>query len=338
MMLPEAKLMTRAQAPVIDVSALFGDTPGVRQDLAHRIATVCREIGFFYIVNHGVPAASVAAMFDAAAEFFALPFEAKMEVSITLSRDYRGYLPIRMIGDGAELKGNLYESFHVWPDCRREAGTESPARRARGPNQWPRRMPALENLMLGYAAHMNRLAVELARILALGLDLAEDAFLRFFTDPIALLRFLHYPPQEADSNGRLGLRPHTDAGAFAILAQDDIGGLEILGRDGEWIAVPPVADSFVINLGEMMKIWSDGIFTATPHRVINRYGDERYSIPFFYYADFDAPLRAIVRNPAPTDEPLFYTSIARDEPITAGEHLARIHRKIWPNAELQRII
>lgn len=163
--------------------------------------------------------------------------------------------------------------------------------------------------------------------------------MQFFTDPIAMLRFLHYPAQEPTATeDRMGLRPHTDAGAFTILAQDDIGGLEILGRDGEWVAVPPVKDSFVINLGEMMKVWTDATLMATPHRVINRQGKQRYSIPFFYYADFDAALRPILRNPDPANEPLFHSSIARDEAITAGEHLARIHRRIWPSADVQRVI
>ncbi|HYC46431.1 MAG TPA: 2OG-Fe(II) oxygenase family protein [Burkholderiales bacterium] len=335
MTLPEAHALASAQAPVLDFSAISA-APAGRKALAREIADVCRDIGFFYIVEHGIPGESVRSMFAAAERFFALALDAKMELSLTRSRDYRGYLPLRMIGEGAGLKGNLYESFMVWPDLKREGAARG--RQPRSPNVWPRELPELEALMLGYAAEVNRVAVELARLFALGLDLPEDSFLQFLNDPIALLRFLHYPPQApTDFDGSMGLRPHTDAGAFTILAQDSVGGLEILGRDGAWIAVPPIAGSFVVNLGEMMKVWTDGIFTSTPHRVINRYGHERYSIPFFYYADYDAPLKPVIRNPAHSSAPEFYTSIGVDAPATAGEHLARIHRTIWPSADVQQI-
>ena len=327
--------MARAEAPVIDVSALSADY-AARKGLALEIAQVCRDVGFFYIANHGVPREMVKSMFSAAERFFRLPLESRMALSLARSHDYRGYLPIRMIGEGAGLKGNLYESFMVWPDLHR-AGPRG--RQSHSPNVWPAEMPELEALMLGYANAVNRVAIGLSKLFALGLDLPEETFLAFFKDPIVLLRFLHYPPQApTDFDDRMGLRPHTDAGAFTILAQDSLGGLEILGRDGEWIAVPPVEGTFVVNLGEMMKVWTDGIFASTPHRVINRHGKERYSIPFFYYADYDAPLKAVIKNRERAALPEFYTSIGQDGPEIAGEHLARIHRKIWPSATSQQTI
>ena len=336
MTLPQAKALARAEAPLIDFSnATRSGT--ARRSLARELAQVCGEVGFFYIANHGVPADAVKRMFGDAVEFFALPLESRMALSLAKSTDYRGYLPLRMIGEGAGLRGNLYDSFMVWPDLARDGAPRG--RQSRSPNVWPREMPGLERTMLDYADHVNAVAIELAKLLALGLGLPEQTFLDFFRDPIVLLRFLHSPPQApTDFGDHMGLRPHTDAGAFTILAQDDTGGLEILGRDDEWIAVPPVEDAFVVNLGEMMKVWTDGIFTSTPHRVINRYGRERYSIPFFYYADYDAPLKPVIANPSRTSAPEFYTSIASDGPATAGEHLARIHRKIWPSADVQQTI
>ena len=337
MVLPQAKQLSASQAPVIDLSPLGDGTIGGREVLAHRIVEACRDIGFFYIVNHGVPPDLVKSMFASAEEFFSLPLEEKMEISMTLSRDYRGYMPIRMIGDGAGLKGSLYESFHMWPDCSSQAVINAGSVRSKSPNVWPRRMPQLQGTMLAYAGQIDRIAVELATLFALGLDLPAGAFLKFFTDPIVLLRFLHYPAQEpTDFEDRISLRPHTDSGGFTVLAQDNLGGLEIQTRGGEWIAVPPVQDSFVINLGEMMKVWSDGMLMATPHRVVNRQGRPRYSIPFFYYADADAPLQPIIKNPNLGNEPVFHSSLALNEEITAGEHLARMHRKIWPSADVQQ--
>jgi hypothetical protein len=163
MTLPQAKAMLRTEAPVIDLSPLQGGPPA-RNALAREIAGVCREVGFFYVINHGVPSESVRSMFEHAERFFSLPSESKDAIAMSRSRDYRGYLPIRMIGEGAGLKGNLYESFHVWPDCRREGA--APGRQPRSANVWPREMPQLEQAMLGYGMEVNRLAVELARIFA----------------------------------------------------------------------------------------------------------------------------------------------------------------------------
>src|ERR1044072_88884 len=110
------------------------------------------------------------------------------------------------------------------------------------------------------------------------------------------LLLLHYPAQQPDADGKyLGARAHTDTNAFTILAQDNNGGLEVRNRDNEWVAVPPIDGTLVVNVGEVLKVWSDGIFSSTLHRVINRSGRRRYSIPFFMYPSYDAlihPLRS----------------------------------------------
>ena len=96
-----------------------------------------------------------------------------------------------------------------------------------------------------------------------------------------MLKLNHYPPQENPTEvGNIGVVPHTDSGGFTILWQDDNVGLEIQSKSGEWVLAPPIAETFVINIGNTMKIWMDGEFSSTPHRVINRSGVNRYSILF----------------------------------------------------------
>jgi len=106
---------------------------------------------------------------------------------------------------------------------------------------------------------------------------------------------------------------HTNA--FTILAQDANGGLEIRNRDGEWVAVPPIEGTLVVNVGEVLKVWSDGIFSSTLHRVINRSGRRRYSIPFFMYPSYDALIQLLLRNPDPTNvaPENLHTSMPRDD-------------------------
>ncbi len=117
-------------------------------------------------------------------------------------------------------------------------------------------------------------------------DLRAGALKQYFKKDMNSLRLLHYPPQKPDEDGvHLGARAHTDTNAFTILAQDDNGGLEIRNRDNEWVAVPPIAGTFVVNVGEVLKVWSDGIFSSTLHRVINRSGRERYLDPVLHVSE-----------------------------------------------------
>jgi isopenicillin N synthase-like dioxygenase len=206
-----------------------------------------------------------------------------------------------------------------------------------GPNQWPSALPELRIAMSDYYRTLSGIAHDLLKIFALGLDLPEDSFSRHFKKPMNQFRVMHYPPQEpTDTSGHVGVRPHTDAGAFTLLYQDPVGGLEILSLDGDWILVPPVPESFVVNIGEMMKVWTDGVFAATPHRVINRSGQERYSMPFFANPDYDAVIAPILKNPAAKDHPHFATSVDRSRPTTSGEILHRVWSRIWPTSRVQR--
>jgi isopenicillin N synthase-like dioxygenase len=137
---------------------------------------------------------------------------------------------------------------------------------------------------------------------------------------------------------RFGTRPHTDNGVFTLLAQDDTGGLEIMDRTGAWVGVPPLADSFVINLGEMMKVWSNGRFLATPHRVINSYGKERYSIPFFMNPNYDTIIKPILGTRAASATPSFHTTVDPDAKDSCGEILTRLYHRIWPSRDRQQTV
>jgi len=321
---------------VLDLRELRHPDVAVRRELGRRMVDVCRTVGFFYIVNHGISGAGMSRMFELTRAFFDLPMEEKMALSMAQSKHWRGYLPMQQIGNDPALKGNELESFHVWQEHAPDDPDVIAGKPLHGITPWPSRMPGMREEVLAYATEVTRLARDLVAIAALGLDLPESTFLRFFDKPMALLRLLHYPPQSPSSleDGRFGTRPHTDNGAFTLLAQDDVGGLEIRGPQGEWIGVPPVEGSFVVNLGEAMKVWTNGLLLATPHRVINRYGKERYSIPFFLNPSFDAVVAPILKERAGRVElaPQFHSTVELDRPITSGEILTRLYRRIWPSA------
>ncbi|MGE0715169.1 MAG: isopenicillin N synthase family dioxygenase [Alphaproteobacteria bacterium] len=331
-MLPEARAPRPGEIAVIDLAEIDSPDPAVRARLAEEVARASRDVGFFYIVNHGIPAASVAHMFDTAEKFFDLPVEAKNEVAIAKSPLFRGYIPSNHIGTDPKLKANLQEAFQIHLDLPPDDPDVRAGKPMHGPNPWPSAMPRLKPDMTAYQQQMWALGRKLLPLFAIGLGLAPDALDRFFTKPMIMLRLLHYPPQAPDdSTESIGTRAHTDTGVFTILAQDTVGGLEIMTKSGEWITMPPIPDSYVVNLGEMMKAWSDAIFTSTPHRVVNRYGLERYSVPFFVNPDFETAFTPLVTNPNPVDVPQFHSSLDRTKGIRIGDWMVSLYSRIYPS-------
>jgi isopenicillin N synthase-like dioxygenase len=332
-MLPVVKALEFSDVPVIDLGpARSGDENG-RRAVADAIADACARVGFFYIANHGIADDDIAAIFKTAEDFHSLPLDAKMEVSVTKNNHFQGYLHGKTKGNDAGLRENLQEAFQIRRPLERNDPDLLAGTPLHGEIPWPSAMPDLQPRMMAYYDKVDALGRDLLSLFEMSLDLPRKTFSRFFRKDMNSLRLLHYPPQAPDGPGdHLGARAHTDTNAFTILAQDANGGLEIRNRAGEWVAVPPIPNTFVVNVGEILKVWTDGVFSSTLHRVINRSGNERYSIPFFLYPTFDEVIYPIIRNPDPTNvapEDL-HTSMPRDRPFIWGEFKARHTGKIIP--------
>ena len=150
----------------------------------------------------------------------------------------------------------------------------------------------------------------------------------FFTDlfnkPTSRLKVNHYPPQpNPKSENDIGVVPHSDSGGFTILWQDEVGGLEAQSKSGDWVVAPPVEDTFVVNLGNIMQIWTNGRFSSTPHRVVNRGGVERYSIPLF-----------VNPNPEAIIQPLVDKSPDASAPFVYGDYQVDLWRRTFPVAKI----
>jgi isopenicillin N synthase-like dioxygenase len=315
--------------PIIDVAPLRDGSAAGVATVAAAIGAAARDIGFFAIRNHGVPARTRAEMFAAAERFFALPLEQKRRISMERSAAYVGYAQLALEKLDPARPGDHKESFDM---CRERAADDSELLAGKpfvARNQWPE-LTGFREPVLAYFDAVQTLALELHRAIAVDLGIDPHAFVRNFEQPLTAMRVLHYPPHPGTFDGVLyGAAPHTDYGSLTLLAQDETGGLEVRRRDGTWTAVDPLPDTFVCNIGDALMRWTNDAYVSTPHRVVNRSGRERYSAAFFCEPNGDAPIAAIpsctsAANP-PKYAPIAFADLLRSrvEPTYAREHVRR---------------
>ncbi len=263
--------------PILDLSDYFAGDQSALERLCLTLRHALEEVGFFYIVGHGVSSATVKEAFRVTSDFHALPLESKSEILINQMN--LGYMPDRgqkvttsTVSDGD--KPDRGSAFFMIRD--RAPGMPDT------PNQWPSAMPQLRETLVPYFEEMLRLGRNLLPIFARALELEDDYFDSHFDEHHALCfqRASHYPADPLEA-GQYSCGPHTDGSFLTLLATTDVPGLEIQTVDGKWIAAPLLADSFLVNSGDMLTRWTNGRFRSTPHRVINNSGADRYAIPFF---------------------------------------------------------
>jgi isopenicillin N synthase-like dioxygenase len=280
-----------AALPVIDVRPLLGPDPGSaasRAAVAGRIQAACRERGFFYVTGHGVPDDLLDQLASASTEFFALPVEDKLEISMDRGgRAWRGFFPVgaELTSGRPDLKEGLYFGAELPDDDPRVlAGLP-----LHGRNLFPRQVPRLGPLVLAYLDALTSLGQAVLTGVALSLDLDPGYFATGYTaDPTILFRIFHYPPSPPSAQaGDWGVGEHTDYGLITLLAQDDSGGLQVAAPEG-WIEAPPVPGTLVCNIGDMLDRLTGGWYRSTPHRVRNLSGHGRLSFPFFLDPGFAA--------------------------------------------------
>ena len=286
-----------SRIPILDVSALYGNDRAAVERTAATLRGYLETIGFLYVVGHTVPRADVEAVREQSKRFFALPEEQKLALKI--DRNFRGYLPfagstIVTSSVATVSKPNQSESIFFMHEVDANAPKALEGRPLQGPNQWPddTTLPEFRPTIERYVAGMSTLARKMVGAIALSLGLPENSLDRYFEDPTTFLRLLHYPTQAAEE-GLFGSAPHTDYGFITLLAQDDVGGLEVKNKTGEWVPAPPIPDAFVMNVGDILARWSNDQFVSTPHRVINRSGRERYSQPFFFDPSMEETIEAL---------------------------------------------
>ncbi len=304
--------------PIIDIADLRHPGRDRRIAVAMQIKRACEHVGFFYVANHGVSEALLAGVYAAAREFFALPAAEKLNVDITKSDRHRGYcapgvLQADVNNPNAVDQQEAYEISDELPEDDEDYLAGNPMY---GPNLWPARPAAFREETSAYVREMIGLGKLIFRGFALALGLDEVWFDDKINKPMAQLRVIHYPPQGPDPDPKMiGIGAHTDYECFTILSQS-AAGLQVQNASGEWVAAPPIDGTLLINIGDCMERWTNGQFRSTLHRVINQTGGERYSLAFFYGANYHAVIECLpvcVGDGKPAKHP----------PVRAGEWTIR---------------
>ncbi|KAG1822685.1 uncharacterized protein BJ212DRAFT_1444963 [Suillus subaureus] len=307
--------------PVIDLSCATNLDENEKKVLAYQIRDACMSVGFFYVKNHGIPAECVDTILEVNKEYLKLPTEEKLKLNHEAVANFKGYIPLLDSNIEPGNRGDLHEGFQIgWEeletkahdDKRANAGTMS------GANVWPERPKEYREAMLKYYHAAVGVGRMLFTLFALSLDLPERYFDDKTKNSAATMNVLYYPPQTGPADDRIvGIGAHTECCFTILWQQPGIQALQVLNSQKQWIAVPPINGTLVINVRFL-----DDIFKSTVHRAVNRNGVDRYSIPLFFGTDYDVNIEPIA-SCVSTERP------ARYGPVLAGEYVNQRLKELY---------
>ena len=303
-----AKILDKGLIPVIDIKPLIDNTDPVA--VASNLHKASQKIGFLYVKGHGISKSVIDNARNSAMNFFHLSDSKKNQVN--LHGVHRGWIGANRAIMDKSMKPDLKESFIWGAEISKEESLNN--HYAYGNNKWPTSLPNFKNHSLDFFQQTNSVARQLLRGFAISLGLKDNFFTSDQVQALTRASYVYYPPQsERMGEDQFGVGPHTDFGVLTVLSQDHIGGLQVLDLNGNWVHAPPIEDTLVVNVGDLLSRWTDGIFRSTPHRVVNRSGKERLSLVLAY-----DPSPNMMIDP----HDIFGDQCATEhKPITCGDYL-----------------
>ena len=284
-----------------------------KDEITAAILESCRDIGFFCLTGTGLPQHLISDMHALMRDIFNTDTASKYAQAITRD-NYRGYIPLGFFTpNGSTEDADQYEGFKL----HHETPADHPIIATcdlYAPNRWPEHTPHAKDIILDYWHHLDRLTATLLSLLEHGLGLQDGALTSPMEMPLTNMTLLHYPTRPAGKKPS-GIHPHKDTDILTIIAPDPVGGLEVRTPDGNWIEPDCPEGGVIVNIGDMLELWSGGRLVSTPHRVVNRSGKARYSFPYFA-----VPRHDVVITPLITPIPGF------DRPDV---HCGHWSREIW---------
>ena len=308
---------TRLDIPLIDFSPFLIDDPDGQQRVAADIYRACREVGFLYLTHHGIPQSAIEQAFKQSKQFFALPLAEKQQLAWSSAFSNRGYVGIERERLDENRPGDLKEAFNmgqeVTPEEAEATGVELVL------NRWPEGQEEFQATITGFFTICAEAAARIFRAFAIALAMPEEFIVAKHATQNYTLRLLHYPPLAAPPKpGQIRAGAHSDYGTLTLLFQDNVGGLEVMNCQGDWISAPSLPGAVLINTGDLMERWSNDVFRSTQHRVGLPPADQamcdRYSIAFFCQPDAEAEIACLPTCQSEKNPPKY-------PPVKSGTYL-----------------
>lgn len=308
---------TQLNIPLIDFAPFLSDDPVSQQRVAREIYHACHDIGFIYLVNHGIPQEAINRAFEQSRHFFNLPLAKKQEVAWSSEASNRGYVGIERERLDENQPGDLKEAFNVGKEVSPAEAADQGV--ALVQNCWPEGESQFKAAITDFFEVCAAGAARVFRAFAIALSMPENFLVDKHASHGYTLRLLHYPPLNATPKpGQIRAGAHSDYGTLTLLFQDQVGGLEVLNHQGEWIDAPAIPGAILINTGDLTERWSNDVFRSTKHRVglprPEKAMCDRYSIAFFCQPDVDAEIVCLPTCQGPENPPKY-------PPIKSGDYL-----------------
>jgi len=341
----KADAVSMDEIPVIDFAPFIHGSAEERAAVADKISEACQRIGFFYIINHGVPESLREAVLRESRAFFARPFEEKMKSAPIEDGQWCGFLPPRGAAEGTKPGGSLVpadqqtttvsggtlQQFNMMRVLLADDAHYTDPDLVYQKNLWPAGAPSFVETMIVNQRALMTLSRSLMQAFSLALGLDEGYFEQFHQSPLSTFGLNFYPAPVGDApSSNVGVGAHCDASTFTVLLTDDVGGLEVQHASGRWISAPHVPGAYVINIGDTLMGWTNGHFVSTFHRVVSRKPVDRYSATLFMNPDRDvtvAPLQKFVTEQNP----------ARFESFSNDEYMRRFFIKFYDQMFKERL-
>lgn len=287
--------------PLVDISKMQSPHLADRLEVAAALDQACKDVGFLYLKWDQFNFDYATSLVELAKSYFEQDLDTKMQRYIGKSSNHSGYVPIgeeQFAGNSYDLK-EAYDVNYDYQGSR----TDCPLL---GPTLWPDH-PNFKAIVSQYYAHLRTISEQIFAAFALALGVKEDFFADKINDAPSQLRLIHYP-YNPDIKDAEGIGAHTDYECFTLLLPT-APGLQVLNKAGDWIDIPLIENTLVMNIGDMMEILSNGKYLATKHRV-KKVSEERYSFPLFCACNYDTVI-----------EPVVNTNDSKYKPLIGGEHL-----------------
>lgn len=282
--------------PVINLAEL--DDPALRDGFHRNLARIARDIGFFYLEGHGIAPEHIARVEAISRQFFRLPVADKQRIAIENTPHFKGYTGVG--GEITRLRPDLREQMDFGEELQPvPPGPDTPIWWGlQGPNQFPDALPELRTEILQWLDTCRAVAKRLLQAFLVALEQPADALDALVGAPHNnRLKIIHYPGQPAQASHQ-GVGPHKDGGLLTLLLQDQVGGLQVQTAQG-WMDVPPRKNAFVVNIGEMLELATNGYLRANVHQVLSpAAGVSRFSIAYFYSPSLHAQQIPLLQLPA----------------------------------------